>query len=114
MEPIKLFGIVFRSSSHMLWFIMTMVLLGESTVVSVICVRIKLYIGPAILFSFLGILSLTISIAAVGVTEWGTINGPKWSADCIWYNALLAGLYFSAAAFFGYCFLYQYQLAKTP
>ena len=95
MEPIEFLGITFRSSSHLGWFIFTSIIgincfLGAWRVtprtdhsepwVVLVCL---------ILFS---ILEFSISVFAISETESGTINGPEWSVDCIWWNAFLGFL----------------------
>lgn len=103
MEAVEFLGITFRSSYHVDWFIMTMTLFGASLLWSVICLLQRCYEGPVMIWFLLGIVSLATFMSAISQTKFGTINGPVWSVDCIWYNGLLAGIYFFCA---GICFIY--------
>lgn len=106
MEAVALFGITFRSGYHLSWFLITMTLFGASVVCSVICLWQRCYSWPIEIWFFLGIMSLGTSLSAITVTHFGVINGPIWSMDCIWYNGLLAGIYFSCA---GICLIYRHR-----
>jgi|SRR3989338_1155570 len=97
MEPVEFFGIIFRSADHMAWFITTMSVLAISFALFIVFMREKMYLGPVVVWGLLGSLSSLTSLGAISKTKWGTINGPVWSADCIWYNGTLAGIYFFGA-----------------
>lgn len=100
MEAVEFLGITFRSSYHMQWFVMTMIIFGASWVLFGICLVCKCYGAPVIIWGILGIMSLSASMGAITKTKWGTVNGPVYSVDCIWYNGLLMVIYFSSAGIY--------------
>ncbi len=93
MEATEFLGITFRSPQHMHWFVMSMGYL----VIVLSCVGIRSFLSGS--FDKGGLLRwgivyhLFTSLSAVVITKFGTINGPVYSRDCIWFNALMAALY---------------------
>lgn len=68
-----------------------------SIIVSAGLIIARIYVGPIILWVVLATMFFSISLKAVVRTSFGTVNGPEWSIDCIWYNALLGSNYVIAA-----------------
>ena len=98
MEPVEFLGIVFRSAGHVSWFKFTMVMMALSIIVSGGLLIARVYIGPSIVWGCHAFPSFLISLRAVFATKFGAVNGSVWSVDCIWYNGMLAGIYFFSAA----------------
>lgn len=99
-------GIEFRSGQHLAWFAGTVLVLGGALVATAwILVRR----GPAddrrvlgIFLSLVGAFHVAVSLEAAR-RAWRAIhvthtdpNGPVFSVDCIWFNALVAGAYGAA------------------
>ncbi len=69
-------------------------LLG-SVAFTVIALGFRLYDLPKFIGIAFGIPFLIISPMAAIKTKLGALNGPLWSVDCIWWNALVGGLILS-------------------
>ena len=94
MESVEFSGIVFRSTSHMLWFILTVSIFIILVVVILILLKFKRHNKGFLLLSVYafilsGGLHLTGFIIALIKTKGGAINGPRTSVDCIWYNGVM-------------------------
>jgi hypothetical protein len=89
-ESVIHLGIHFRSVSHYHWFVGSMILLG----LSLLCSVLEMDKRPVDLmqswwhwpvFCHAGT-----SVTAIFVTHFGQVNGPIYSVDCIWFNALMS------------------------
>jgi hypothetical protein len=81
------------------WFVGTMTVLAISAIYSLVCItRRKTHKPLTYLWVSLGTSSVVTSAEAVAMTNFGTVNGPVYSVDCIWYNAVLAVICFAVAA----------------
>ncbi len=99
MDPVEFLGITFRNDDHMGWFIITMTILISTFIIGAVSIMwAKNYEAPRMMWLAFGWFSALTSLDAVFETRFGTVNGYVYSVDCIWYNALLAGIYFSTAA----------------
>lgn len=95
MSSPKFLGITFRSANHMYWFRLNIIMLGACIIISAILVFLKVWsLAIPILIAF-GTTSALTAITAIIVTRFGKENGPYYSKDCIWFNGLLAGIYFA-------------------
>jgi hypothetical protein len=88
MGSVELWGISFRSVSHMHWFILSTGLLVGHVIIQLAVRFLRPGDGP---FNPTPVLSLhgIVIISAVIKTHFGTVNGPAYSVDCIWFNALM-------------------------
>ena len=96
------FGVVFRSTSHYGWFLLSAFCFVAIVAWNVLGVfylawRKRLNDGyPAVLAFpsiFMTLFHVSTSLGAVIFTRFGQINGPIYSVDCIWFNLLMAVLY---------------------
>ncbi len=97
MEPYEFIGITFRSAEHAMWFKFTTSVMLLSVIFAVYRFRKKAYNAPAVLWFWLACSEFGFSTNAVHRTNFGEIDGPIWSSDCIWYNGLLAIVYLALA-----------------
>jgi hypothetical protein len=86
-QPVEFLGIVFRSSQHMVWGV------GTVLVTLVLIVLTTFFKKPKVFFFGGSFGYLAVAISAVIVTKWGTVNGPTYSVDCIWFNLLICVIY---------------------
>ncbi|KKR36716.1 MAG: hypothetical protein UW46_C0007G0022 [Candidatus Yanofskybacteria bacterium GW2011_GWF1_44_227] len=97
METTIFLGITFRSASHLIWFVQSMVILLVSMIyyarkIFTSSREIESFSGPTFyLTAFHGITILQ----AIVHTRLGRINGPIYSVDCIWFNSLMVLVYLS-------------------
>ena len=90
----KFLGISFRSEHHKRHFILSMVALAISIGVFSIFVLVRQYSGLVWFLSFMTLCYGGISLEALVRTNGGVFNAKVWSVDCIWFNALMAGIFF--------------------
>ncbi|MBU4511845.1 hypothetical protein KKD19_01180 [Patescibacteria group bacterium] len=92
MEKIVFWGIIFRSSSHMRWFQTTMIILALCIMVFLFYYLIK---GRGLYWTwfFGGSTHAWATFMAIIATKFGAVNGSAYSADCIWFNGLMVGIY---------------------
>jgi hypothetical protein len=102
MHPIQWMGITFRSQGHLNWFLVCMFIFG----ITVLAFLIELYLNRKErksyfvvigVWQFFGICYVVHSCCAILVTNFGKVNGPIYSTDCIWFNGVVAVIYFLAA-----------------
>lgn len=104
-EEIVFLNIIFRSMSHMVWFMFSMFFLLAvliSTIWFILKKKAFILIGVYVLLAFLHGLA---SLAAIRATKGGRICNGAFSPDCIWFNELMCGIYI------GLCVLY-YSIKK--
>ncbi len=91
MEQVEHFGIVFRNASHFLWLLQSMFIL----VVTLIFAVDKALRKRAISWGFwcAGTFHGSTAIEALFITKAGTRVTRLYSPDCIWFNALMVGVY---------------------
>ncbi|MDA2935975.1 hypothetical protein MYX06_02050 [Patescibacteria group bacterium AH-259-L05] len=101
MDSVVFWGIEFRSVTHMEWF-QTSIEFFVTTILLFMLMGILVKIGqaepellfiPVVFWVVLIFFHGLASFAAYIITKGGAINGPAWSVDCIWFNALVAGVY---------------------
>ena len=96
MEELSFWGITFRSSEHMAYFILYVCHLSVLAIVTVVwffskrSAQSRRNIMALWLSTCTG--PLLTSISAAFLTKFGTQNGPVFSVDCIWFNALVSAL----------------------
>jgi len=94
-EAPEFLGIVFRSQSHLGWFQFSMAVFGIGMItfgmVLLGCNSIRSMTRG--FFPFMRIFHFTASILAVFMTRFGTMNGPIYSVNCIWFNFLMGTIY---------------------
>lgn len=104
MEAVEFCGITFRSALHLHHFIRMIIVLGASIAWLFLAIYRRHYeesvAGFVAWLCFFGVLSFVASMKAISITKWGVLNGPMWSVDCIWFNALLGTIYFSCAGMY--------------
>ncbi len=104
MELVEFWGLTFRSASHMHWFQLSV---GGFIVSNVWFLLRCIFPREQKIFSFfipwfcLFWWHVVTSVSAIAITKFGTVNGPRYSVDCIWFNALAAGIYFVLFYFIG-------------
>lgn len=94
-NPVEFLGITFRSANHLWRFLLTAFVLVMATAVGIAMIIEKSFYAAAVFWSLLGCIFILVSVDAIQKTNWGAVNGSVYSVDCIWYNALLAGICFS-------------------
>ena len=102
-EHLEFLGIMFRSYSHMVWFSGSMIfgLLGGA--LAVWCYRarpvietsrlVRILLSLVMLFHICASLSATFNAYLKVYVEHASPNGPLFSLDCIWWNALMTAYY---------------------
>jgi len=106
-EEAEFLGITFRSSDHMQWFQMSMglAIINFSGLVfryatrhssnpffsKITVLLVILMVG--IILSHVMTSGVAVLNALVSVVQHQNPNGPVFSIDCIWFNALMAGTY---------------------
>ena len=97
MESVEFIGITFRHAGHLGWFQISMfILLLTMFVISVGIYKKKyseIYTILKAWLMFMGFFHSIISILAIFLTNFGAITCGDLSSDCIWFNALMAGIY---------------------
>jgi hypothetical protein len=100
-DPVTILGIAFRSGHHYWHFKVSTAVLGLTLFLAVLSHFEKRrgnnsfpLTGIALCW---GSMYAFLSMEAYRVTQGGTINGPMWSRDCIWFNGLLAIVYLGIA-----------------
>lgn len=91
-ESVEWLDIVFRSPDHLIWFKMSLILFAGGFIAFLINFwkpRSSWHKLPGSLAFF----HLTASFLAIIHTQGGTINGPVYSVDCIWFNALMGAIH---------------------
>jgi hypothetical protein len=103
MEHVVHWGITFRSSQHYIWFL---IVLGVAATLGIVyCVTLLLRGTRALaaretlatMWSWAGQAFASVSGTAILATKFGTENGPAYSVDCIWFNALVAVVFCTIA-----------------
>lgn len=93
MDQPEFLWITFRSTSHMSWFFFTQALFWCAIVFAALQIVLTQSWSFKSLLGGLATWEFIVSLTAIFVTKFGTINGPTYSIDCIWYNALMGTLY---------------------
>ncbi|HXV27136.1 MAG TPA: hypothetical protein VD862_03905 [Candidatus Paceibacterota bacterium] len=86
-DEVVVLGYRFRSGGHVVWLCLSMLLLA--------CVVVDRSLPPdAVHFTIPMIIGFhgSTAITAVFATNFGRVNGTMYSRDCIWFNALMAGI----------------------
>ena len=87
-------GIRFRSEHHLRHFLFSMVALGTSAFVFLFFVSVEQYFQLVFFLCVLIVCYLSVALKAAEQTGWGMLNGKMWSVDCIWFNGLMALIFF--------------------
>ena len=114
MNSIEFFGIVFRSEQHLHWFFLTLIVFAVVVILLAVFyviassaemeyqgkwMQFSVELCFAFCFSSLFTTTAAILIAAANFLRHMPVNGPVWSLDCIWFNALVAMIYFCLGKF---------------
>lgn len=96
-DKVRFLGITFRSELHCAWFIDSTSFLAVLLVCAVAVLASATPKISSVLVVLLGIIAVfyhvSFAVAAVIYTKRGKMNGHIFSRDCIWFNALMAGVY---------------------
>ena len=87
-------GVMFRSKYHFRHFIVSVVALGISLVAFFVLGGGEEYFTLVFIYSVFGLFFFSLFLQATIETEWGDKNGEVWSKDCIWFNGLMAFIFF--------------------
>lgn len=103
MEDPRLIGIKFRSSGHIVWFIMSCVILLLIVFIYFLTYKVEgqlsfRYFPTGFVMVYHG----SVFVTATFATRFGKINGLTYSVDCIWFNALMVAVHFLAFKGFQY------------
>lgn len=100
MNIVQFLGIEFRSVEHLFWFKLSSATFLAYFVFFAARLIIKKFRKNFIFSVYVSIVSVLfcichfeVSIKAYSFTKGGQINGNLFSADCIWFNGLLAIVY---------------------
>ncbi|MDA2922669.1 hypothetical protein MYX07_05405 [Patescibacteria group bacterium AH-259-L07] len=101
MDPVVFWGIEFRNASHMVWFQMSMGFFALGIlwflvwrIIPGLKARTADSLFSALAFWVYAAGSHGVaSLGAIIETKGGTIITSMYSPDCIWFNALMAGIY---------------------
>lgn len=99
LEQVTFWGLSFRSASHMHWFQMSVVVFALSVLSLLVWFFFfrksnDFLICPFVMWQLGFAIHVLQPPIALIVTRGGTVNGPIYSVDCIWFNALMACIYF--------------------
>jgi hypothetical protein len=97
MDSMQFLGISFRSAVHVYWFLFSKGILVSSVLAFIALVRWRRWRGtgpmPYRVWEYPLYLHAGVTVLALGWTRGGSMESGSYSPDCIWWNALLAGLY---------------------
>ena len=86
--------VMFRSKYHFRHFIVSVVALGISLVAFFVLGGGEEYFTLVFIYSVFGLFFFSLFLQATIEAEWGDRNGEVWSKDCIWFNGLMAFIFF--------------------
>jgi len=93
-EPLEFWGITFRSASHLAYFKLSVTVFLASIGW---CFGKSIFSGrfaPTRFWNIMGVAHSVVSLQAAVYTKMGQANDLVYSAECVWFNALAAFLYF--------------------
>lgn len=101
-EPVRVFAINFRSVFHMLWFVVSMLLITVTIWAATMYILVGQNLLAVINSLVVSGLEFVTMVSAIIFTKGGKVNDGTWSRDCIWWNGVLCVI---ALAFAGIAYL---------